>query len=175
MWPILDDADAAPLLRQPVLVALRRGMSGWRRTEELAGEICMQLAEEDLDNEPRLRVHAAQRIAEALHRGETDAEFDADWAACLLQIALQHLRKKNPRAHNLMLRRFDRPEGRPPWTDEELAIKLARPVAEVEETLAKGREQLHDLFRDQVVATVADDTALESELALLEPHAARAF
>lgn len=174
MWAILDDDAGFARLRQPILVELRRRLEGWRMTEQLADELCLSLTEADPAEEPRLRVQAAARVAEATGQ-PVGPEFDEDWASGLLLGGLNHLRKTHPRAHSLLLRTYDRPEGAPPFTPHELAVKLARPEQEVEHDLAEGRAELHKQFREQVLMTLADESLLEEELARLEPHAAKAF
>ncbi|MHC4957293.1 MAG: hypothetical protein ACYTGN_02885 [Planctomycetota bacterium] len=162
-------------LHQPVVAELRRHMEGWRKTEALAEEICEALAEADPAREPRLRVVAAGLIAAELDGAEVGREFDEDWASCLLLGALQSLRMTHPRPHSLLLRTYDRPEGRAPFSPSELALKLAHPLSEVEHDLHEGRVELQRLFKQQVVRTLADPDAADEEFALLEPYAHAAF
>jgi hypothetical protein len=175
MWAILNDEEAVKRLRQPVLAELRRHMEGWRRTEALAEEICEALHDADTEAEPRLRRAAARLIAAELEGEKVGREFDEDWASSLLLGALQALRTTHPRPHSLLLRTYDRPEGSAPFSPGELAMKLARPLSEIEHDLQEGRTELLRLFKQQVVRTLADPDLADEEVALLEPYAHAAF
>jgi len=176
VWAILDDDAAALRLKQPVVAELRRSMDGWRKTDLLADRIWVDLVDCDPADDPRLRVHTARLIAAAVP-GEAPpgAAFDQDWAAMLLHDALDALRRTRPRPHSLLLRTYDRPEGSPPFTPSQLAGRLEQPESEVSKDLAEARAELKRIFETEVAATLADDSMLAEEIALLEPYAARAF
>ena len=171
-----DERDAAweqlcGIMRQPVLLQIRRLMEGWRRTEQLTDKFCEQLRTE-FDGRglaiPRFRL----LVLEELHRFLTEnhiedpeigEEFDKDWAARLLHTALRTLRRIDPTAHGLLMRAYDRPEGTDPWPARELARRLEVDPDEVQAALGAGVGELNRLFSEEIARTVADRDLLPAE------------
>jgi len=160
-------------IRQPVLLELRRHLTGLRRTEQLADEFCDRLGENAEERliavNESLRACVAAELNRFLEGEAVSAEFDRDWASALLMRALLELRKTRPQTQRLLLRLYDRPEGGAPLTAADLAAKLELPLEAVERALADGRAQLRALFEAEVERTLADPDLLDEELELLLP------
>jgi len=195
-WAIFLDSEASPDAREeawralrlrilkPVLFQLRRRIEGWRKTEELAEEVCERVRERFEGTGAGaeaacLRAGVAAELARFLEEqgkaSALDAEFERDWAASLFAAALQEFGRQDPEAQRVMLRLFDRPEGVPPMTALELARRLGRPPAEIERLVDEGRRELRELFEKEIGQTAADPRAATEETRALLPRARALF
>jgi len=157
-------------------------MKGYRRTEELADEFCAKLRAEHEGRGlavARFRLLVIEELDRFLTENQLEpeigAEFDRDWASGLLYAALRALEARDPTAHLLFLRAYDRPEGVPPWTGDQLARRLQVDRAEVDEALERGRHELETLFRTEIERTVCDPDCVSVEVAHLRPFARAMF
>jgi hypothetical protein len=168
-------------VRQPILFQLRRRIEGWRLTEDLADEVCERLhdrhAGAGADGSLRACVAAELRalFAERSLPEATDEAFERDWASSLLFAALRTHGRASPATHRLLMRQYDRPEGARPFTPGEMAARLEHPVEEVEELLTEGREEVRELFEEEIRHSVADPSLVQAERDALLPYTRTLF
>jgi hypothetical protein len=194
-WRTFLDETAAPeeragawhhlgqIMRQPVLLQMRRCMEGRRRTEQLAEEFCDQVR---IDYEgrglalPRFRLLVIEEldrylVEQGIEDAEFGEEFDRDWTSGLLQAALHGLKRIDATAHTLLLRAYNRPDDRPPFTARELAAKLEVDPDEVEQAITEGTQELRELFGEEIARTVSDPDVVPAEVNHLTPFVGAIF
>ena len=166
-----------------MLLQMRRCMEGRRRTEQLTDEFCDQLCS-DFEGRglalPRFRLLVIEEldrylVEQGIEDVEIGDEFDRDWTAGLLQAALHALKRIDTTAHALLLRAYNRPDDRPPWTARELAAKLEVDAEEVEQALTEGTHELRNLFGEEIARTVSDTDVVPAEVNHLTPFAGAIF
>jgi DNA-directed RNA polymerase specialized sigma24 family protein len=195
-WCILLDPDSSvdardqawralrEQMRPAILFQLRRRIEGYRLTEDLADEVCERVRERyEGRSDPEARILRAciereLRLFLEEHGSNADLDgelFQRDWASRLLENALYELRRMYPDEHLLLMRIYDRPEGAPPLSAIEIAMKLDQPVDDVGRRLASSRADLRRLFEEQIGQTVAEPGLTAAEADLLMPMAEALF